>query len=445
MIISLLITSCRGSVSSVTATEMVSTKTALPNVVTVTPSITTIPTFRLTNTPVYSYQINSQCPEIQETLPTGLSLGVVSYWARDLDIRIFLNLETFQKSSIPNEIAGRVIVSPDRNNIAYDSTDPKTFKSSLVVRSLDDHKRIETPWPFEDSLDMPRWQDNSHILFTLRAEDKNDLSHPHPYRNALVNPFTREITILRQDFSHISDKFINWSIVGSVVYDPTLDYAIYAAWDEDKNEHEYVLWHIPSQTQLAALPGNAYGGYAVESGDLILADGVAYNPPVWSTDGSRAVIISSSPDNLKVDDIFAVNKEGEIQQLTKFSNQFQASNLRTLSWSPDGEQIAFFINTEPGIGQENRIEQFAILNTQTGEVSMYCLNGDMYGTHALGFIANEEQIPAPIWSPDGTQLIIENRFKETESRLILLDLPSNSAYEVGQNMQPVGWMISEPQ
>jgi hypothetical protein len=443
---SLLLANCQGN-SLAKETIVSSTNTATLNNVTVTPSSEPTPTIISTITPIYSFVVNSQCPKLSDTFPKGTAKGVISYLARNQDLKILLNLETEQKTDfLPDEIVGMIIVSPDRNKIAYAKTDPKTFETILKVRILDEQNKIEMPWPFEYSLFMPRWQDNEHILFTLRAEDKNDTFDPHPYRNALVNPFTKEITILRPDFPAISTNSINWDSSGSVAYDQSLDYVIYAAWDEANHEHKYVLWHIPSQTKLAEFPGNSYGGRAIENAALIPVDGVTYNPPTWSPDNTRVAIIGLSPDKPKVDEIFAMAKDGTIRQLTKFSSQYKEVNIRTLSWSPYGKQIAFFINTEPNADQITLNEQLAILDTRTGTVTLYCINGDTIGTGTRSsmFLGDEQEVPAPLWFSDATQLIIENRYKSDASRLILVDIPSNTAYEIGQNMQPLGWMLSEP-
>jgi len=411
---------------------------------TLTPGPSSTPTELPTATLTPEFAFNLQCPPLQDYLPNEISTGVISYSGRFVDGRSLLNLENDEKSLLPDDTGGFAIVSQDKNKIAYSKHDPNTLEMFLVIQVLDEHKRFEMSWPFIYSLGMPRWQNNDQILFTLRAEDNADPKDLHPYRNAVINPFTNEVKILDPDFPHISEKLINWNRAGSAVYDQTLDYVVYATWNEAENKHEYVFWHIPSQTELAVLPGNTYGGYTVAYAELISVDGVSYNPPVWSTDDTRVAVISSSPENINVDEIFTITKDGNIQQLTEFFNQFEQASIRTLSWSPDGKQLAFFITTEPDLYRTPRNERLAVLDTETRQVTLYCIEGDVIGTRAGMFIGDEQQVPAPLWSPDGTQLIIENRYESNGSRLILLDIPSNTTFEIGQNMQPVGWMLSMP-
>ena len=438
----ILLTSCQSTTPL--PVEIVETSinsgTAIINQTTATPFTIITPTI----TPEPSFSVNSQCPTFSDVFPKMLAHGVISYSGRFKDYRNLLNLETGQKSIFPVDSGGLIIVSQDGNKIAYSNSDPNTLSLSLAASVLDTKKNIEIPWPFIYSLDMPRWQNSDQILFTLKAEDNTDPTDLHPYRNALVNPFTNETKILNPDFPQISDKLTSWNSAGSVVYDQTLEYAVYASWNKEKNEHEYVFWHIPSHTKLAVLPGNSYGGYTVAYAERLSLDGVSYNPPVWSTDDNRVAVISSSPNELKTDEIFTTNKNGDIELLTEFFTQLEEINIRTLSWSPNGGQIAFFITTGPGPLGTPRNEQLAILDVKTRQVIHYCIDGDVVGTRAGSFIGDHEQIPAPLWSPDGSQVIIENRYEGDDSRLILLDIPSNTAYEIGQNMQPIGWMISGP-
>jgi Tol biopolymer transport system component len=49
----------------------------------------------------------------------------------------------------------------------------------------------------------------------------------------------------------------------------------------------------------------------------------------------------------------------------------------------------------------------------------------------------------PAWSPDGKQLLVENRYDETSSRALILDLATKNAYQIAENMHPAGWLASE--
>ena len=84
------------------------------------------------------------------------------------------------------------------------------------------------------------------------------------------------------------------------------------------------------------------------------------------------------------------------------------------------------------------------MNTETLEVTIYCISGDGFGLKYMtaNFIATEP--PGPVWSPDGKQIVIENRYTEEDGRTIILDIPSNSAIQIGQNLVPVGWMTGMP-
>jgi hypothetical protein len=53
----------------------------------------------------------------------------------------------------------------------------------------------------------------------------------------------------------------------------------------------------------------------------------------------------------------------------------------------------------------------------------------------------DENLPAPIWSPDGKQIIVENRFSDEHNRVVLVDLSNMIAVEIAKDARPVGWMV----
>ena len=119
-----------------------------------------------------------------------------------------------------------------------------------------------------------------------------------------------------------------------------------------------------------------------------------------------------------------------------------------MSWSPDGKSLAFWVTLEPApyTPEPNTYynERLAILNTETLGITVYCISGDNFGYKGIPSVQfTTFGIPAPVWSPDGKQVVVENRYDADASRLILLDIPTGKAVQFGADMEPTGWMLAK--
>ncbi len=428
----LLATSCQAAAvpASQTPTKIAAPATAsaipIPSP-TVTPQQVILPTDSI---------IQNQCPEISaQFIPGDSTKGILAIQGRSGRDRL-LNLETGKKDLLGG---GGPVVSPSRSQVAYWGADQNTGRPFLVVSTSDNAQLKQLPLQ-KGWVTMPRWQDDQHLLIRL------DSASP-PYSITLLNPFTGETQELAPDFPNISSSYVDWDYAGPAAYDLTMDYVVYAA--GDGNTDEYILWNISTKTKIASLPGSSYIGYYLSaSPNLQKKDGVSNNPPRWSPDDSRVALISPvSAEQVSVDEIFAITKDGQIQRLTYFANHFKEVQIGDMGWSPDGKKIAFWVTLEPapyespqGAYQDPRL---AILNTETLEITYTCISGDSIGL--LNGISSAKfrsmNIPAPIWSPDGKQIVVENRYTIDASRLILLDIASGTAVELGKDMEPTGWML----
>ena len=50
--------------------------------------------------------------------------------------------------------------------------------------------------------------------------------------------------------------------------------------------------------------------------------------------------------------------------------------------------------------------------------------------------------PAPIWSPDGTQLIVQDLYETYHRHVLLVDLVQGFLTQIVEDMEPVGWMVA---
>jgi hypothetical protein len=293
------------------------------------------------------------------------------------------------------------------------------------------------------------WHDNQHLLYRLHSDFTTD---PAPHSILLFNPYTQEKKVYIPDFPNV-DNAVEWDGAGPAVYNQTMDYVVYAGLKDAAGEtHEYVLWDKIAQKRIGNLPGSSYSGAYFYAGAVIRPDGVSNNPPRWSPDDSRVAVVSpASKEQPGIDEIYAITKDGVYQRLTYFGKHFKKAKVGKLEWSPDGKKISFWLTLEPGpyklpAGTYQDV-RLAVLNTETLGITYYCLSGDSIGFKnpppSAEFLGID--IPAPIWSPDGQQLVIENRYSPDASRLILLDIANGTAVEIGKDSAPLGWMISMPQ
>jgi hypothetical protein len=86
------------------------------------------------------------------------------------------------------------------------------------------------------------------------------------------------------------------------------------------------------------------------------------------------------------------------------------------------------------------------LDIETREVTNYCLPGETFRNDP-GLKDNNYRtyyVDTPVWSPDSTQLIIVQRDPEDRSIRwnVLVDLQNEIAIKIGEELQPVGWMVS---
>jgi len=388
--------------------------------------------------------IQNQCPEISGQFAAGGTSGVLVVQERVGQSMLF-NLQTGEKKFLRG---GGPNVSPDGMQLVYWGLDDNTLESFLVIRAIGDSTQTELRL-FDGIFRMIGWHDNQRLLFRMTRDPATD---PAPHLLVLFNPFTGEKKTYNRDFPDI-DNEVEWDLLGPAAYDQTMSYILYAGLkDAESRTHEYVLWDDVSKTKIAAFAGSSHVNEMFNyDSKIIQLDGVSHNPPRWSPDDSRVAIIAPVPqEKMNVDEIYAITKTGEVQRLTYFANHFEKAKISDLSWSPEGTSIAFWVTLEPSLytlpQDTYQNVRLGIVNTETLEITYYCIMGDsigpMNGRPSAEFIG--KSIPAPIWSPDGTQVVLESRYASDKSRLILLNLQDGTSVEIGQNMEPIGWLIEEP-
>jgi Tol biopolymer transport system component len=127
---------------------------------------------------------------------------------------------------------------------------------------------------------------------------------------------------------------------------------------------------------------------------------------------------------------FYYRKNGQVRQFTHYDTFGLILTIESLSWSPDGEKIAFWLYDGDG---NNTL---MVADYATGQAVNYCVL-NVTETHF------PVSVPAPIWSPDGKYLMVENRYAIDKNKLLVVDVSKNIAFPIAENANPVGWMIEK--
>lgn len=325
------------------------------------------------------------------------------------------------------EYIAAIGVSPDRQWVVYGLEpmhwqrlpDMIYLQNRIGVASADGSSRLEMELP-PDTFRVSHWLDNER-LFMSRGGGKTT-----PFTAILLNPFTGEEQELPPDFPDVygppwDGPAPSWENgIGDITYDRSLARAVYARFDYEESRNGYVLWDMEQKRALA-----------------FLRSPYLFQTPKWSPDGSRFILVtygtSRAVQPLRPA-FFAVSRDGISNQLTRWDPDHQGLNITNYSWSPDGSKVAFWYSRFDPFD-----ERLAILDVETGAVSDTCIQGDFggLGTQTEEFSGISQ---TPIWSPDGRLILVENRYAEHKSQLILVDPLRGVSAKIGEDMMPIGWL-----
>ena len=395
--------------------DLTFTPTSLPS--TVTPLLTSTPE-----------ELRYQCLEIADGVPPDQAMqGVLVFNNEDNTVAFLWNIQTGVETRFSRKEGERLFdfaVSPDRKKVMYYGR----LDGWVLTIATDDGQPI---WSQSVSTNnfVWAWFDNEHLLNLAYKQDTSYL--------VLLNPFTGEQQELSTDFPYIDKE--PWRIFhgfiasfNRTVYDPTLTRVVYPECDSACKERMHrnepgwpvVLWDVEKGEVLARLTTmDIYG-----------------NKPIWSPDGTQFIMsadtrpVKSVDLDDQADEFFVISREGQIRQLTHFRDQFSYSEIKgNYSLSPNGRLVAFWMIDKPRQPQDARL---TVVDTVTGEVTNYCIRGDP-------FVDNSDSLLAPIWSPDGTQMLVISRDPNDMStrRVVVVDIVHGYATTIAKDVEPVGWMV----
>lgn len=307
--------------------------------------------------------------------------------------------------------------SPDRRWVSYcRSTDNSTTHVLLTVESADGQQvkksLIPNNWFW---LGQVSWLGNQHLAFNV---DKPKGDRTTNYSVGVIDPFSGGQQVIASEYPEL----ITWTISGvspttpfpysSVVYDPSLNLVVYPQQTKDGLWY-IVLWNRIAKQGLAQVEDVAGFGHL----------------PIWSPGADQFVAVAdpngSPRDHQYHDEWYSVTRRGQVTRLTHFGDNFNMALIDTANWSPDGTELAFWVELNPSPCKPG--QNLARLVLATLEVTDYCVYGLDY-----------PPVRPPVWSPDDRYLIVESN----QSQMLLVDTQQNWVAPTGISGLVEGWLAA---
>jgi len=251
------------------------------------------------------------------------------------------------------------------------------------------------------------WLDNQRLVLTYLAP--TDQANVVEDEMLVLNPFTGSQRILTLTFPDVYDGPENHD---PVHYSPSLTRVVYLTGVGDDT---FKLLDIQQKKPL--LVWTEFKGYE-------------QNIPRWSPDGKKFIIygilgeLRVIPTDLHYT-LYLVDNDGNSSELVSRHADFW---IEDYFWSPSGRYLALLLRgTAPDGYSDDRL---AILDLQTKEIVDECVE----------FRGMPYSDPPLIWSPDETQILLDDQYSEDHMRVILVDLAKGTAFPIAEDMAAVGWM-----
>ncbi len=292
---------------------------------------------------------------------------------------------------------------------------------------VENGSNIITSFPFESFWREIWWLSNDQLEI---LHDKQPI-----YSVIIINPYTAQT----QEISlKISDAYYAQTLDNTKVFissiSPLLNRIVYF---DTEGIGRIIMSDVKEGAVLAWLP------FLVPDDPTAPRPGLDYRFG-WSPDGKQ--YISTSPvsqiepdkSSIAAEELFSINSNGDIKQLTRFSNKYPFVRIFNFRWSPNGQYIAFWleIGTDLNDTPLNRVQRLVIYNLSTGITTDYCL--------PFGISKYSLSVSRPVWSSNSNQLAVHIRSVDGEAHVMIADLEHGFITEVAQGLRPVGWMVYEP-
>ena len=384
---------------------------------------TPLPTISPTATPIQISPVFQRCLQFQSSSPpllngrlvlSGFRIRPTNEMAVEGDSYL-LDLQSGERISLGH--TRFETVSPDGKWLAYYDIE----QEQVVVVDHRGNLIFETPAP-ERQLTPRYWLDNQRLLLDQKVSAPGATA----LELLILNPFTDERQEWRSDFPNQAHANLDWWLYSNLVFNPALTHLIYPAFEESI---PIVLWNVQAEQVVTKI-----------------YEGSTRSIPRWSPDGRYFVTDAPlrsdrTPPFINFEDglpyqggteLFLVNRDGDLQRLTYFT-VLQERRQSGYIWARDGHGIAFYSRH-----WNSRTPDLAYIDLDTGSVFDYCATRPLPEDHLAILIYP----PDIVWSPDGDYLAVtflDNEFRYTVN---LVELSSGDAWQIGEDLSVMGWMVS---
>lgn len=192
---------------------------------------------------------------------------------------------------------------------------------------------------YQDQWKIISWLDNENWLIHFRYPG-NSFDVFDPIREKIVSSFSIDAIDAYYIASPPGQNLLLTMI------DPTARLAIYF---DHENGGRAILWDIQDHKTLSWLP--IYVPPTSDEGDYY----VSHLPLItdeWSPDGIQftlaapAIYTTTLTSPSEKEELFNIHSDGNIQQLTHFTDIFNYVHIERPKWSPDSLQLAFWLQTK---------------------------------------------------------------------------------------------------
>ncbi|MEP7136762.1 MAG: hypothetical protein ABI904_17690 [Chloroflexota bacterium] len=313
-----------------------------------------------------------------------------------------------------DDLTHAFVVSPDSDYLAFDVSIGNDY-SKRQINILDSKGNVLAEIEEKDFVSM-EWLSDKILLVDSQLEQyKNSpliFLSPFDHTQKIVQPFVNEFErIIPLDHEWI----YRWGFYSAhkIIYNPTFTRAIYAA--SDSNGSKIVFRDLTSNQDISAFYTQAWGV-----------------SPKWSPDGTKMAIGVNVNSITGKDELVVLDQNGVQLFATKLSTRpGKYAYISSLSWSPDGSRIAFWYTTSEDSNHDLRL---AVFDIKTQKTIDYCITNN-----APAHLWHRNDT-SPIWSPDGSFLLIETPNANNNPNVVIVDLVQEGANIIKTGYEPIGWM-----
>jgi len=399
---------------------------------TAAPTHTEMPTSTATATPEYppETRLSRQCVELLPALPDGFqSNGTIMFGSDDsFGIQykppFLLNMVTMEAVPI-EELA---VISPDHKHIAFwaisKDAQGNLKQKRIVITNASGERQREIDWKYENWASFLGWSPDNRIVISWPELVHQIENNQVQYSYLLLDSSSGQSEMLRVTLPEVIPTLIKvgWSLSSwawfATMLNPQRTHLIYPRL-LDEEYFTYALWDVEKQKPVVTL-------------ESIYKEAVSMSAraptPVWSPDGTQFIfqgnrLVSDNGQEYVDFELYKAGLDGQIEQITNLTPAVSLWDA-VYNWSPDGQRIALAWWSE----YENHI---GVLDLKTLAITEYC-------------IPFSSITSAPLWSPDGKQFLIVDRYAGEHQQVILVDAESGLAAPIAEDVKPIGWLVDTP-